>query len=90
MPRKEIRQMLEKLGESKVKQMLDAGERILGDVDSPYQYEVLLWLADKAEARLAARSALTLRIAILANIIAIIAIAIPMKDQILALIFGNP
>ena len=52
MPRKDIRQMLEGLGEQKVKQKLADGDRLFGDVGSPYHQEVLIWLAEKNAASL--------------------------------------
>lgn len=70
MSRKEIRQMLEEWGEPKVRQMLADGHPFFGDVDSSYHKEVLLWLEEKDEASLAARSDEVISIASDANTIA--------------------
>ena len=93
MSRKEIRQQLEEWGEAKVKQMLADGHPFFGQVDSPYQTEVLLWLAEITEARLEARaeeslaiSRKSLRNSELATRIAISAITLSIIMAILEII----
>lgn len=89
MSRKEIRQQLEAWGEPKVRQMLADGHRLLGEVDSPYQNEIVLWLSDKTEDRSERRakesisiSRKALHMSTLAVVIAAVAIIIANKEII--------